>query len=206
MPDNFKGWVKDNESKLAHMANHGKSPYFISRNKKIVEGIWKQSRIESGFETILKNKNGGEILVHKLVSKNDSDYNRLITIANEFSKNGSIVKLTPKMTRPPRFEYNEIYKDLVGTKYEGKCPDLLIDGKFYEHEGFKTENAKRAFSNMLSHGLKQSSRVIIEKPELTERYMQRSIFDRLKSGININEIWLLNKNGNISLLYKKTDG
>jgi hypothetical protein len=59
---------------------------------------------------------------------------------------------------------------------------------------------------MLSHGLKQSSRVIIEKPELTERYMQRSIFDRLKSGININEIWLLNKNGDISLLYKKTDG
>ena len=45
------------------------------------------------------------------------------------------------------------------------------------------------------------SRVIIEKPELTERYMQRSIFDRLKSGININEIWLLNKNGDISLLY-----
>lgn len=50
------------------------------------------------------------------------------------------------------------------------------------------------------------SRVIIEKPELTERYMQRTIFDRLKSGININEIWLLNKNGDISLLYKKTDG
>ena len=73
-----------------------------------MEGIWKQSRIESGFETILKNKNGGEILVHKLVSKNDSDYNRLITIANEFSKNGSIVKHTPKMTRPPRIEYNEI--------------------------------------------------------------------------------------------------
>ena len=33
--------------------------------------------------------------------------------------------------------------------------------------------------------------------------MQRSIFDRLKSGINISEIWLLNKNGDISLLYKK---
>lgn len=41
MPDNFKGWVKDNESKLAHMAKHGKSPYFVSRNKKIVEGILK---------------------------------------------------------------------------------------------------------------------------------------------------------------------
>lgn len=41
MPDNFKGWVKDNESKLAHMAKHGKSPYFTSRNKKIVEDIWK---------------------------------------------------------------------------------------------------------------------------------------------------------------------
>ncbi|MBR4971300.1 MAG: hypothetical protein IKY58_05935, partial [Paludibacteraceae bacterium] len=39
MPDNFKVWVKDNESKLAHMAKHGKSPYFISRNKKIVNDI-----------------------------------------------------------------------------------------------------------------------------------------------------------------------
>lgn len=53
MPDNFKGWVKDNESKLAHMAKHGKSPYFISRNKKIVEGILKPKELSA----ILKPKN-----------------------------------------------------------------------------------------------------------------------------------------------------
>lgn len=53
MPDNFKGWVKDNESKLAHMAKHGKSPYFISRNKKIVEGILRPKELSA----ILKPKN-----------------------------------------------------------------------------------------------------------------------------------------------------
>ncbi len=32
------------------------------------------------------------------------------------------------MTRPSKFKYECIYKDLVGTKYENKCPDLRING------------------------------------------------------------------------------
>ena len=44
-PTNFKDWVKSNEDKLSHLAKHGKSPYFISRNKKIVEGILKPKEL-----------------------------------------------------------------------------------------------------------------------------------------------------------------
>ena len=110
------------------------------------------------------------------------------------------------MSRPEKFKYECIYSSLVDTKYEGKCPDLLIDGKWYEHEGFVKKKKKNAFRNMLRDGLRQSCRLIIDRPELTMRYMTRSIYNRLKNGEVIEEVWLLNKDGSIDLLYKKTDG
>ena len=152
------------------------------------------------------NYGKGAISVNKGVNPNDSDYDKLYSIAQFFAKNGSEVHLTPKMSRPEKFKYECVYSSLVGTKYEGKCPDLLIDGKWYEHEGFVTTNPKNAFRNMLRDGLRQSSRLIIDRPELTMRYMTRSIYNRLKNGEAIEEVWLLNKDGSIDLLYKKTDG
>ena len=117
---------------------------------------------------------------------------------------GDIVELTPKMTRPSKFKYECVYGDLIGTKYQGKCPDLKINGLWYEHEGFVTTNPKRAFSNMLAHGLKQSSRIIIDKPNLTDSYMKRIIYQRLRDGQMIDEIWLKEDNL-IRLLYKKSE-
>ena len=118
----------------------------------------------------IKHKKG-LIRINRLVNKTDNDYNKLYQIAEYFANKGSVVELAPKMSRSSNFEYESIYYDLIGTKYEGKCPDLKIDGLWYEHEGFVTDNPKRAFRNMLSHGMKQSSRIIIDKPGLTERYM-----------------------------------
>ena len=152
------------------------------------------------------NYGKGTISVNKGVNPNDSDYDKLYSIAQFFAKNGSEGHLTPKMSRPEKFKYECIYSSLVDTKYERKCPDLLIDGKWYEHEGFVTTNPKNAFRNMLRDGLRQSCRLIIDRPELTMRYMTRSIYNRLKNGEAIEEVWLLNKDGSIDLLYKKTDG
>ena len=152
------------------------------------------------------NYGKGTISVNEGVNPNDSDYDKLYSIAQFFAKNGSEGHLTPKMSRPEKFKYECIYSSLVDTKYEGKCPDLLIDGKWYEHEGFVTTNPKNAFRNMLRDGLRQSCRLIIDRPELTMRYMTRSIYNRLKNGEVIEEVWLLNKDGSIDLLYKKTDG
>ena len=135
----------------------------------------------------------------------DSDYADLVRIAENFAKEGAVASLTPKMSRPPKFRYECIYGDLVGTKYEGKCPDLNIDGKWYEFEGFTSDNPKRALKNMLNHGLKQSNRLIIEQPELTDRYILHNILTRANSGQDIQEIWLLEKDGSIKLIYKKQE-
>lgn len=148
----------------------------------------------------------GLIRINRLVNQNDNDYNKLYQIAEYFADKGSVVELAPKMSRSSNFEYETLYYDLIGTKYEGKCPDLKIDGLWYEHEGFVTDNPKRAFRNMLSHGLKQSNRIIMDKPDLTERHMKRCIQNRINNGEDIVEIWLRDNYGNITLLYKKTDG
>lgn len=108
------------------------------------------------------------------------------------------------MTRPPKFDYDCIYGDLRGTRYEGKCPDLKIDGLWYEHEGFVTDNPKRTFRNMLNEGLKQANRLIIDKPDLTDAYMKRVIRQRIADGQDIHEIWL--KEGKeLRMLYKKSE-
>ena len=115
-----------------------------------------------------------------------------------------MVELAPKMSRSSNFEYESLYYDLIGTKYEGKCPDLKIDGLWYEHEGFVTDNPKTAFRNMLNHGLKQSSRIIINRPNLTYAFMKRIIKQRVKDGHDIDEVWIMDDNSIIPL-YKKSE-
>lgn len=154
------------------------------------------------FNVLKEFENGGKILVHQLVNHEDSDYSKLISIAEHFASLGKEVKLTPKMSRPPKFVYQNIYGSLMGTKYEGKCPDLLIDDVWYEHEGFTTDNPKNAFRNMMRDGLRQSDRLIIDKPELTTAYMKRVIWQRVQEGHLVNEIWLKD-GGVLTLLYKK---
>lgn len=156
------------------------------------------------FETKRQYPNGGRVQVHQLVNPADSDYHKLMQVAEFFAKQGQQARLTPKMSRPQKFVYQNIYHSLMGTKYEGKCPDLLIDGKWYEHEGFTSSNPKRAFRNMLNDGLKQSDRLIIDKPDLTEAYMKRVIYQRIKDGQRITEVWL--KEGEkLEVLYKKLE-
>ena len=86
----------------------------------------------------------------------------------------------------------------------GKCPDLLVDGIWYEHERFCGEKPKRSFRNMCNHGFQQSNRIIIEDCGLTKGYMLRSIGGQQKAGIKISELWI-HRNGKYKLLYK-TEG
>ncbi len=146
----------------------------------------------------------GIIEISHLVDRNDSDYSRLMKVAEFFAGKGFRVSLTPKMSRPSKFDYDCVYGSLRGTRYDGKCPDLKIGDYWYEHEGFVTDNPKRAFSNMVNHGLKQSDRIIIDKPDLTDAYMKRVINQRLKDDHHISEVWL-NENGRLRLLYKKSE-
>ncbi len=161
--------------------------------------------IRSGLAKVgeTRNEGNGTVTIHTLINRNDSDFNKLNEIATFFAREqGAEVILTPKMSRPPKFKYECVYASLVGTKYEGKCPDLCINGVWYEHEGFVSDKPKRAFSNMLNHGLRQSSRIIIDRPNLTDAYMKRNINQRVKEGQIIDEIWI-NDDSGIRLFYKK---
>lgn len=148
----------------------------------------------------------GIVKISRLVNHDDSDFEKLKQVAEFFAKDGAESVLTPKMSRPPKFRYECVYSSLVGTKYEGKCPDLRIDGIWFEHEGFTSSNPKNAFRNMMRDGLLQSNRIIIDRPDLTERYMRRSIIGRVERGEDIQEVWLRESDGSLTLLYKKTDG
>ena len=88
----------------------------------------------------------------------------------------------------------------------GKCPDLKIDGVFYEHEGFVTNNPKNALKNMLNRGLQQCDKLIIDKPNLTDRFIRRIISNHIIEGQIIKEIWVREDSGELILFYKKTDG
>ena len=150
------------------------------------------------------NHGPGKVIINEMVDPNDSDYEELERVARMFAQEGATVELVPKMTRANRFKYDCVYGDLRGTKYEGKCPDLRINDKWYELEGYRTSNYKRAFGNMLNHGLKQSSRIIIEEVPLTEAFMKRSIINRIYQGALIDEVWMKTNTGLI-LLYKKSE-
>ena len=163
--------------------------------------------VRGQFEQLGEKRQEGQgtVTIHRLINRDDSDFNTLNEIATFFAKEqGADVILTPKMSRPPKFQYECVYGSLIGTKYEGKCPDFCINGIWYEHEGFTSANPKNAFRNMLNDGLKQSNRLIIDKPNLTDAYMKRVIRQRIKDGQAIEEIWIKDDSG-IRILYKKSE-
>lgn len=196
VPKEFKTWLKDNKGRIERAKS---MPYFIRDN-------FRDGNPDKGYvwQDYVYRVGEGRVVVHHLVNPKDSDYKKLIQIAEFFASRGAAVELTPKMTRPPKFEYKDVYGSLVGTKYEGKCPDLKVDGLWYEHEGYETNNPKRAFRNMLNDGLKQSDRLIIDEPDLTDAYMKRVLYQRIKDGHTISEIWLRG-NKNLRLLFKKSE-
>lgn len=197
MPQAFKNWIEDNQERIIKAKERGTLPYFLRDNREIIGNVnWN--------ETVQYGK--GSIEISHLINRSDNDYAKLLQIARFFANTGKHVVLTPKMTRPPKFDYDSIYGLLRGTPYYGKCPDLKIGNHWYEHEGFVSDNPKRAFSNMVNHGLKQCSRIIIDRPNLTERFMLRSIHNRIRQGIMVDEVWLKDSDGSLTPLYKKTDG
>lgn len=189
---------------IAKGSKRGKLAAFIPDNEVCKACVLVHQCEQLRGEVIKHGK--GTIEISHLVDRRDSDYEWLMAVARYFASDGAHVVLTPKMTRPPKFEYDCVYGSLRGTRYDGKCPDLKIGDHWYEHEGFTTDNPKRAFSNMVNHGLKQSDRIIIDRPELTERFMLRSILNRVRQGIPVEEVWLRNSDNTLTLLYKKTDG
>ena len=157
------------------------------------------------FRTYKQYENGGQILIPKSIDRKASDYKYLISIANFFAQEGKSVRLNPAVHFKSD-EYEQIYESLVGTIYERKCPDLQIDGMFYEFENYTPPFRKKKISHMISQGTRQSSRIIINNNKgASDRYIIRNIYDRLadKNFIyDIEELWVYEK-GSLRLLFKK---
>ena len=154
------------------------------------------------METLVVFPNGGSVKVHNVIDRTTADYVRILSCALFFAKQGKQVVLTPKVDVPYKNPaYDIIYGSLRGTQYYGKCPDLLVDGVWYEHEGFSGEKPKRSFRNMCYHGLKQCDRLILEDCGLTFGFMYRSLLGRIDRKEKIKEVWI-HYEREIQLLYK----
>ena len=150
------------------------------------------SRIsENGFKLKNNFENGGKLYIHPDVDKDKSDYKDMLRICTQFAKMGHEVKMTPRVHRKSD-DYQRIYGSLIGTKYENKCPDFSIDGVFYEYEGFKEQWSKKKVGRMLSHGMKQSSHIVIKnKKGCSHRFIRSQIMARLNNSYNaIKEVWI----------------
>jgi hypothetical protein len=157
---------------------------------------------ETIYVTHKKYKNGGEVLIHPNVDKKGSDYKQLITIANQFAREGKSVKLTPSVHFKSR-TYSQIYGSLSNTPYYRKCPDLKIGDSFYEFESYVPPFKKEKLRRMLNHGLAQSDKIIINNSRgASDRYIKKLIFDRIRLNKPIDEVWAYEK-GKTRLLYKK---
>ena len=157
------------------------------------------------FKTYKRYENGGKVLIHLGVDRNQDDYKDLLSIANFFAKEGKSVQLNP-VVHFKSDEYKQIYKSLIGTIYERKCPDLIINEKFYEYESFIPPFKKGKVSHMISNGLKQASRIVIDNNRgCSDRYILTSIYNRLRNKNfknDIGEVWVYEK-GKVRLIYKK---
>ena len=153
-------------------------------------------------ETVARYDNGGSVLVYNAIDRTTADFQRILRCADFFARQGRRVVLPPKVDVPYKNPaYDRIYGSLRGTPYYGKCPDLCVDGVWYEHEGFVHDNPKSNFANMCKRGLRQSDRIIVEDCGLTDGYMKRNILVRIHEGQCIMEFWVKDKTG-LRLLYK----
>jgi SPP1 gp7 family putative phage head morphogenesis protein len=141
-------------------------------------------------------KNGGKINTSNLINASASDYKDVLKCCEYFAKKGSVTEILPTVNINSPL-YKEIYGDLIGTAFEGKCPDFAVDGLFYELEGF---DGVGNYSNMLKRGLKQSSKVILKSTIETDKHLKKLIKFSLNEGKKIEEVWIL-KDGELSLFY-----
>jgi ribosomal protein L21E len=153
------------------------------------------------FNVYKEFDNGGKIEIMEGYIKK-TDHKDLLAISKYFAEKGDKVQITTNVHFKDE-KYKEVFGGLIGTKYERKCPDLIINGKYYEYESFMRPFKKVKIKRMLNNGLMQSSRIIINNTKgCSDRYIKKLIHDRLKLNQQIEEVWVYEK-GVVKLLYKK---
>ncbi|MBQ9891890.1 MAG: hypothetical protein IJM35_01905 [Bacteroidales bacterium] len=145
--------------------------------------------------------NGGKVLLMKGLDKTKPDYHDILTIACRFACRGQEVKVLSPVHYKDLL-YHMVFGDLIGTRCWRKCPDLSIDGLFYEYESYVRPWNKKKVSRMLSNGMGQSSHIIIDNNKgAADRHIKKLVQARLHLRAPLCEVWLFDK-GEIHLLYK----
>jgi hypothetical protein len=187
------------------MAKAKQLPYWIIENAKMLPLQLNQVNMLSQLFSLYKVfSSGGKIeIMDGYTPKND--HKDLFSIARYFAKKGNKVQITTDIHFKDE-KYKEVFGQLNGTPYERKCPDLIINGKFYEYESFITPFKKKKISHMITKGTKQSSQIIINNNKgASDRYIIRNIIERFQNKNfkrNIDEIWLYEK-GKVRRIFKK---
>lgn len=148
--------------------------------------------------------NGGSFAIHNMVRKRDSkDFDRLKHAARLMAKTGREVVILPEINAK-----NPLYLQIFGENnkhYPNKCPDMIVDGKyFYEHKGYTTKNPDKSAMNMVNKALKQSSRIIIEKPLESNHDIRSLIEGKIRNGKKVSEVYIVH-NSYLELVYKKNE-
>ena len=146
--------------------------------------------LEGLFHLSQRYEDAGEVWTIDGLDMSKPDTQDISHIADRFARMGCTVMIP----RPVHFKselYALIFGDLIGTKFERKCPDLIVNGNFYEYESYVRPWTKRKLANMLSDGLKQSDRIIIDNRDGTSsRQILRAVNARLNVNAQIAEVWI----------------
>ena len=81
-------------------------------------------------------RNGGKIERYQQVNVNSDDYPKVYACCEYFAQQGKHVIITPHFSDTSNPLYAIIYASLMNKPYWNKCPDFLVDGVWYEHEGY----------------------------------------------------------------------
>ena len=163
-------------------------------------------------ETLIEYPNGGKIEIYRQVDKAASDYKNVLACCEIFAlQEAAHTVIMPRLGETIGNPiYEKIFASLEGSQFWGRCPDFQVNGVWYEHEGFDpakdlTDWEKRAdtFSKMMTRGVKQSDRIILEDCLVGRNYARRNIFRRIHfEKQHISEVYI-RVCSSFELVYKK---
>ena len=171
------------------------------------KGLWEMVELDAKSSVLLQSfPNKGKVYVMVGLDDSSPDYNDLLSIAFCFARKGhTVVILKPTHYKDPL--YHDVYGSLIGTRYYRKCPDLLVDGDFYEYESYKRPFEMGKIERMLSRGAKQSSNIVIDVrgTNVTKKTINSKI-QHLKEQVSnkgdIESVWLYDGEG-LERVYKE---
>lgn len=159
-----------------------------------------EKHVFTQFETIKEFENGGKYLVHPLVDRKACDFTDLKTIAKRFAEQGKTAYIIPAIDKKGLL-YNYLFR--AKGAHINKCPDLLVNGNLFEFESFTGKFKLAKIGNMISVGIIQSDRIIIDlrKSKKRIRDIKDNIIQRVKNGQDIKEVLGLMHDESLSTIY-----